>query len=252
MVKDFSEDRFDIFIQAGQSNAEGYGFGPVEAPYEVKPTVWYFNPDSTFCLAAEKVTGNEIQSNFSLPFADEYVKAGLLAPDRKLLILRCAVGGVGFLDHRWRVGDDLYNHMVYMGKTVLELNPENRLMGLLWHQGEADAAMGASYETHYRHLMDMLRTAAGEWKAPEMPFVAGDLVHHWKGDNAAACAPVVAAMQAVCRDWGHGAFVETEGLLSNKQELNRDPLGWEDPIHFSRKAVYELGKRYFAAWRGIK
>lgn len=34
MLKDFSEEKFDIIIQAGQSNSEGYGFGKVEGPYE--------------------------------------------------------------------------------------------------------------------------------------------------------------------------------------------------------------------------
>ena len=65
------------------------------------------------------------------------------------------------------------------------------------------------------------------------------------------CIPVVDAIRAVCRDCGSGAFVETDGLLSNMQELRRNPLGWEDPIHFSRKSIYILGRRYFEAWREI-
>ena len=41
------------------------------------------------------------------------------------------------------------------------------------------------------------------------------------------------------------AFVETDGLLSNWQELQRKPLGWVDQIHFSRRSLYELGRRYY-------
>ena len=33
MLHDFTKDKFDIIIQAGQSNAEGAGLGSVEEPY---------------------------------------------------------------------------------------------------------------------------------------------------------------------------------------------------------------------------
>ena len=52
MLKDFTKERFDIFIQAGQSNSEGYGFGPAEHPYEPSEQVWYMNGDFTLTQAA--------------------------------------------------------------------------------------------------------------------------------------------------------------------------------------------------------
>lgn len=251
MLKDFTKEKFDILIQAGQSNSEGYGFGPVEEPYEPNEQVWYMNGDFTLCCAAEKVTGNEIQSNYALSFAREYVKNGWLKEGRKLLILRCAVGGTGFLDDHWKLTDDLYLRMMEMTRTALALNEENRLVGFLWHQGETDAGLGASYETHYKNLKNLLCSVREEFQVPGLPFIAGDFVHHWKNENIDICKPVVDAIQDVCKDCGHGIFVETDGLLSNLQELKRNPLGWEDPIHFSRKAVYELGKRYFEAFQKV-
>lgn len=248
MLKDFTEEKFDIIIQAGQSNSEGYGFGDADEPYEPNEQVWYMNADLTMSMAAEKVTGNEIQSNFSLPFAREYLKAGLLKEDRKLLILRTAVGGTGFLDNRWKMTDDLYLHMMEMIRTALSLNKENRLVCLLWHQGETDALLNASYEVHYNHLYGLLRSVREEFGVPELPFIAADFVQRWKADNIDIAEPVVDAIRAVCKDCGHGAFVETEGLNSNFQELHRNTLDWEDYIHFSRKSVYKLGKRYFEAF----
>ena len=170
-----------------------------------------------------------------MSFVREYQNRGYLAEDRKLLILRAAVGGTGFLDNHWKLTDDLYLRMMEMIRTALSLNPENRLVAFLWHQGETDATNHASFDVHYNHL----------------PFVAGDFVQHWKNDNIEICIPVVEAIHAVCRDIKCGAFVETEGLLSNAQELHRDPLGWYDPIHFSRKAIYELGRRYFEAFVSV-
>lgn len=251
VLRDFGKESFDIFISAGQSNAEGYGFGPVDDPFGQNELVWYLNPDFTIVPAAEKVNGNEIQSNFGLSFAREYINAGCLAEGRKILIVRSAVGGTGFLDNRWKLTDDLYLRMMDMIRAALALNPDNRLVVMLWHQGETDAIAKASYDTHYGHLMTLCRSVREKFCVPELPFIAGDFVQHWKSENAEICAPVVDAMRAVCRDCGKGEFVETDGLLSNNQELNRDPLGWYDPIHFSRKAVYELGKRYFAAFRKI-
>ena len=251
MLKDFTKEKFDVLIQAGQSNSEGYGFGPVDEPYRENDRVWYLNGDFTLTPAAEKVNGNEIQSNFSLAFAEEYVKNGFLAEDRKLLIVRSAVGGTGFLDNQWKPEDPLFLRMMEMTRCAMALNPENRLRALLWHQGETDAGLHASYDVHYAHLSTLLRLVREAFDAPALPFVAGDFVQHWKGDNMEVCIPVVDAIRAVCRDCGSGAFVETDGLLSNMQELRRNPLGWEDPIHFSRKSIYILGRRYFEAWREI-
>ena len=44
MIRDCKQDRFDILIQAGQSNSEGAGFGPVEEPYRSDGRVWYLIP----------------------------------------------------------------------------------------------------------------------------------------------------------------------------------------------------------------
>ena len=49
-----------------------------------------------------------------------------MEPGRKILILRTAVGGTGFRDHRWGMTDDLYLQMMEMIRTALSLNPKNR------------------------------------------------------------------------------------------------------------------------------
>ena len=252
MFMNFTKEKFDIIIQAGQSNSEGYGFGLTDAPYQPDERVWYLNQDRTITLAAEKATGNGIQTNFALPFAREYLNAGKLADGRKLLIIRAAVGGTGFLDNRWKLTDDLYLQMMDMTRTALELNPENRLVALLWHQGETDAGCHATYEQHYRHLMTLVTSVREAFGTPALPFVAGDFVYHWRDMNTEICTPVLDAIRAVCNDCGRGGFVETDGLKSNTQENEFHPLGWgDDPIHFSRRSVYELGQRYFAKFTEI-
>ena len=251
MLKDFAKEKFDIIIQAGQSNAEGYGFGQAKEPYVPCDKVFYLNPDFTISKAREKVLGNEIQSNWSLSFSREYINAGMLNDGRKLLILRCAVGGTGFSDKRWGMKDDLYLQMMEMIRTALELNSENRLIAMLWHQGETDAMNKVSYETHYTNLITLLNSVKSTFEIEDLPFVAGDFVQEWKNDNIGICTPIVDAIRAVCCDCGRGGFVETDGLVSNNQALAYSPLGWKDTIHFCRESVYELGVRYFLCFFNI-
>ena len=98
MLMDFTKIPFDIILQAGQSNSEGCGFGAVRDPFEPDSRIWYLNNNFTVSMAAEVVWGNNAICNFSLPFAACYIKKGLLKEPRKLLIIRAAVGGTGFLD----------------------------------------------------------------------------------------------------------------------------------------------------------
>ena len=251
MLRDFTCEAFDILIQAGQSNAEGCGIGPVDCPYEPNDRVYYLNSDFTVTQACERVVGNHIQSNFSLSFARKYIREGRLGEGRKLLILRTAVGGTGFLDKRWGMTDDLYLQMMAMIRAALALNPANRLVALLWHQGETDAIFQASRDLHYGHLLALLKSVRETFGVEDLPFIAGDFVQHWKNDNIGICVPVVDAIRGVCADQPCCAFVETEGLLSNTQEIWQKPEEIDDTIHFSRKSIYALGERYYDAFAEI-
>lgn len=248
MLMDFTKEKFDIIIQAGQSNSEGYGVGPVEEPYVPNDLVWYMNGSFTVSQAAEWVDGNEIRGTSVLPFAREYVNAGLLEEGRKLLILRTAEGGTGFSTGEWVKTGRLYLRMMEMIRTALELNPENRLVCFLWHQGENEVENSVSYDVHYSNLAGLVRSVAEEFEASELPFIAGDFVPSWRDYNLERSTPVVQAIRDVCKECKRGAFVESDGLKSNIEELQRKTAGWEDPIHFSRKNLYILGKRYFDAF----
>lgn len=246
MLKDFTELEFDIIVLAGQSNADGTGYGHTDVPFMPQENIWYLDRNMTIRQAEEYVEGNRIRTNFSLPFALNYVNQGLLAPGRHLLIIRAAAGGTGFLDHRWRPQDDLFIQMISMIETARALNPGNRFVALLWHQGETDALLNADFKTHYGHLQTLvalIREACGE---PELPFIAGDFVQDWKRKNAGICKPVVRAMRFLCTGLPRAGFVESIGLLSNNEDS-----GNGDDIHFCRSAVYALGQRYFDAFNSI-
>jgi len=247
MLKDFSAEKFDIIIQAGQSNSQGSGLGPAEDPFFPTEDILYLNGDFTISLANELVFGNDIVSNFSLSFSTEYMKQRKLEKGRKILIIRSAIGGTGFLDNHWKTEDDLFLRMMQMIETALSLNPENRLVALLWHQGETDAVLGASRDIHFANLSKLVNAVRNTFKYPKLPFIAGDFVQHWKNQNLEICEPVVTAIQEVCNSIGYAGFVTTENLKSNDQELCNG-----DTIHFSRQSLYELGKRYFEIYSKLE
>ncbi len=247
MLKNFKNENFDIIIQAGQSNSEGSGLGDASCPYIPNENVWYLTGDFNIENAREYVYGNQILSNYSLSFSNEYIKHGLLKNGRKLLILRTSVGGTGFLDNRWGLNDDLFLRMMEMIKMSLELNNNNRLVAFLWHQGETDAILGASYQTHYKNLSSLLSTISKTYLCENIPFIAGDFVKQWKDENIKSCEPVVSAIQDAFHNMPYGKFVFTDELLSNAQTFECD-----DIIHFSRESLYILGEKYFNAFKELK
>jgi len=245
MLRDFSKETFDIIIQGGQSNSEGCGIGPVEAPFEQRSEILMMENDFTVMTAREKVWGNEAVGNFALSFSERYVKSGRLKDGRKVLILLAAVGGTGFCDRRWGLEDDLFIKMIDMIKTALALNPENRAAAFLWHQGETDTG-NPIHDIHYKNLFTLVEKVRLESGNKNLPFVAGDFVHDWSDENEESCMQIVSAIKKVCSDIGNAAFVETDGLQSNAQRTGND-----DKIHFCREALNQLGHKYYDAFERI-
>jgi len=244
MLENYKNDLFDIIIQGGQSNAEGCGLGPLKEFYTPSENILYMNNDLTISIAEERIQGDMKVNEFSLSFAKEYIKNGRLEAGRKILILRAAVGGTGWADHRWGMTDDLYLKMMEMIKAALDLNSGNKLAAFLWHQGETDC--GSPYDVHYKHLRELVESIRSTYKYPGLPFIAGDFVNEWKTVNLAACEPVAAAIKDVCRDIGHAGFADTSDLTSNSQAM-----GNADTIHFSREALHQLGIKYFKIFMNL-
>lgn len=249
MLRDFSKEKFDVILQAGQSNAEGCGLGKTEDPYVANYSVWYLNNDFSISKAQERIatkeSNNSIIADFSLPFAREYM-ANDLKEGRNILIVRAAVGGTGFVDKRWNPTDDLYLKMMDMTETALSLNPENKLVAFLWHQGETDAANCVDYQTYRNSLSTLINNVRTTFSRKDLPFIAGDFVWHWKSQWLDRCEPIVKATKDICNEIGYAEFVQTDDLLSNDQAV-----GNEDIIHFCRDSIYKLGVRYYNAYQKI-
>lgn len=256
---------YDIFIEAGQSNAEGYGHGPVEKAYTPDPRILYLKSRKTLpatprvedydpadpveiCVAEERPVsdrpGDKV-GDLSLSFAQRYVEEGLLVPGRKVLIVRAAVGGSGFLRHFWQVGDFLYTRMLRLIDEAIGLEEDYRLMGLLWHQGEHEAAFLNDPKVYHHQLKAVLESVRKRYSVPELPVICGGFCSEWAEKNQPISDEIMAVIRAVAEELG-GIYIDTKDLPSNNQKT-----GDGDEIHFCREALQELGSRYFDAYQKL-
>ena len=258
---------FDIIIEAGQSNASGYGRGRVTKEYipsedilylvrdftvdeGIKNGVWnikleYKNTPLEICVADERLSNGEKVGDFALTFAAKYKKMGYLSRERRLLIIRAGVGGTGFFKKQWTLDGEMCLKMLEMIDYALSLNKENKLVAFLWHQGEHDAFEGSQPDVFECQLKALIDTVKERYSVPELPFISGDFVNEWKRENIESCEPIVEKIKKITASEG-GIFVETADLLSNNQET-----GNGDNIHFSRESLHILGERYFEAYLNI-
>ena len=256
-------EKYDIFIQAGQSNAEGIGGGPVTEEYILDSRICYLAAPKTvtvtasgldiqyhdvpfsLTVAAEHGSAEDPNGDFSLTFAKAYIDAGMLAPDRKILIIRAAVGGTGFQKKQWGMGDILYLKMLEMIDYAVALNPENEIKGILWHQGEHDAFEGNTGENYHNQLTMLINSLRERYNVSNLPFICGSFVSEWRKKNEEICRPILAALQQVASEM-QGGYVEAGDLPSNNEKT-----GNGDDIHFCRESLHILGRRYFSAYQAV-
>ena len=263
---DYKNQAFDIIIEGGQSNASGSGWGEVENEYipdedilyltiekktseGIKDGIWslfleYSDNPLQISVADECESDGKKIGDFALTFAKDY-KEKYLSSGRKILIIRAGVGGTGFMRKHWGVGDLVYEKMLLAIDYALSLNPDNKLVAFLWHQGEHDAFEGNTPEVFAGQLTEMLSSVRKRYNAPNLPFISADFVSEWKTQNIEICAPIVAKIKEVTAA-ANGEFIETSDLLSNNQKN-----GGGDGIHFCRDALHTLGRRYFSAYEKI-
>lgn len=132
-----------------------------------------------------------------------------------------------------------------MTDFALSLNPDNRVVAFLWHQGECDAFEKNEPDVFKQQLSDMLYDVRAKY-GEKLPFIAGDFVSEWKNKNIADCVPIVEKIREVAKEAGCSAFVETSDLLSNNQKNHNG-----DDIHFCREALYTWTTLFFCFPRDL-
>ena len=275
MIKNYeryASDTFDIIVLAGQSNAFGFGLGKVKDEYKPSTDILLLqdehnvdyiktddgleildvkNPTDYFIKIAEEQQNSQGKIGcFALYFAKKY-KSECLKNGRKIIIVKAAVGGTGFVKGQWTTDGCLYNRMIDMIDSLLALNNGNRIVSFLWHQGECDAfenegkdpqVIEREYYINFGNFIKQIYAKYGK-----IPFIAGAFTEEWSQKYLQESNAVISATKKVLQEYGCGGFIYSNGLKSNNQVLLNG-----DDIHFSRASLYELGERYYAEFSNLK
>lgn len=245
------KDAYDVVILAGECNAVGFGKG--ETNYEPDEKIYELfrgesfntkrNPSLPLRQYVLKRAGARAHgmSGFYLFFGKKYEKE-FLRPGRKLLFIKAAVRGTGFKSGEWGKKDFLYLNMSDMAKRIKLGNPENKIVAVLWHQGETDVLNGTDKEFYRQKLSALIRGIRFELNMPYLPFIAGDMCEEWC-ENQENAENIRDALMETVRENDYCALVSSKGLSGNASE---------DAVHFSGKSNEILGERYFEEYKKIK
>ena len=223
------------FLLIGQSNMAGRGF--LNEAHEIDTSRIYvlvngrwqkmfrpINPDRSF-------SGVNLAESFAEAYSKKYdVDVGLIC---------CADGGTE-LD-QWMPGETLFDNAVFKAKLAKRTS---EIVGVLWHQGEADCneKLYSTYQQRFETVMSKFRE---ELNLQDVPFLLGGL-----GDFLKNCSldeklknyvHINKTLENIAASNKMTGFVCAEGLTSNP-----------DNLHFNAHSLYEFGIRYFDEFEKLR
>jgi hypothetical protein len=217
-----------LFLLIGQSNMAGRGV--VEPQDQIAhPRVFVLTKELAWAPALDPLhfdkperTGVGLASSFGRTIADEQTTS-------VVGLIPAAFGGTS-LDE-WKPGGALYTNAVARAREAMK---RGTLVGILWHQGENDAApeLAATYPERFAAMIAQLRQ---DLEVPGVPVIVGEL-----GRFVENSADINAALAKVPAYVSRSAFVSSEGLTEKG-----------DKLHFDSVALREFGRRYAKAWKAM-
>lgn len=257
----------DVILLAGQSNMVSYGTGVVDTTYldTADPRIVQWPGSGTYFGLGRPIAGVDPLFHHEqkagtvghpLEFARRYVR--LIPANRRVLLVPCAHGATGFTTTSlasppagyttvagggWdpsggQGGVNLYQFAIDQANAALAENPNNRIVAVLWLQGEADNAMStAAYAAKLDALIAGFRAnIAG---ASTVPFLLGQMVPERIAANSA-----YANINA--------AHVETP-RRNTRCAFYYGPVGYgrtddfTPPLHYTNEGQRRLGANAYAA-----
>jgi hypothetical protein len=238
-----------LFLLAGQSNMSGRA--EVPRTWTAPPRTWVFGNDYRWRRAAEPIDSPAAQvDRVSLdpkvgyspasPFCRELRAEGFEEP---IGLVPCARGGSALSEWRRSLEDStLYGSLL---KRARAASTRGSLAGLLWYQGEEDAALTPS-----RPGLTLFHEGWGR----EFARLVADL----RRDLGAPALPVVFASLASTRTpalhpfWRSVQEEQQQVRLPFSACVRMADLPLQDTVHLSTAGVEEAGKRFARAWLALR
>lgn len=223
-----------VFLLAGQSNMAGAGLydkltkAEQKAPARVK--IWNKNHWQEL---GPGVSANVGRFGPELAFGRAMRKA---FPTDEIYLIKTAAGGTSMFKH-WHVqngGGPMLKRFFSRAQAAFKNLDANGIKytigGMLWMQGESDAAqgMGAEYEAS---LKTFIRAMRREFKQSDMPFILGRILPSF--DKPEGNGPLVrAAQESVAGELKNVAWFDTDDF----ERLNKG--------HYNHNGQIELGNAF--------
>jgi hypothetical protein len=246
---------FDVVLVVGQSNAVGYG--PTKDTTYLDPPsarIWQYAATGTYTnqviQAIDPLQHQEpagaTNVGHAMSFARDYIRS--IPENRQVLLVPSAKGSTGFTpqssfswDPDYVAGTNLYNLAVAQATAAVNLNPKNRIVAILWTQGETDAGMtGSAYGAKVSQLIDGFRAAIPG--AANAPFIIQQMVP--EGIETRTGFPTINAVHIdTQRTKVRTAFTYGPRGMFNTTDVP-DPAV---PIHYNGQGQRTLGSRIYAS-----
>jgi lysophospholipase L1-like esterase len=228
-----AREKLHVYLLMGQSNMAGRGTVD-PAQNHAHPRVLKLDKQGKWVPAVDPL-------HFDKPNAGVGPGSGFgpalaeATPDATIALVPCAVGGTPL--SRWEQGGDLYQGALERARIAQK---SGTLKGMIWHQGENDAAQAETAATYGPRLAKMIAALRKDLDAPDLPVVVGELGEFPRLQTEGA-KTVNAALRAIPEQVPHAAIAKSAGLKAKS-----------DGIHFDADGAREFGRRYAAAMRTLQ
>jgi len=213
-----------LFLLIGQSNMAG--FGPLEQVKPIRDPRIEVLRNGSFIEATEPLHQDHNRNGIGLGMSFAKVLADHWVTDR-IGLIPCAVSGTAI--KRWVPGADLYQRALRKTQQAL---PLGTLRGVLWLQGEADAATQKTAAKHALLFEKMVHNLRNDLGDAHLPFISGGL-----GDFLAKFRP--------CRRFDLINQHYQQANLTNYSFVSSVGLNhMGDGVHFDSPSLRTLGERF--------
>lgn len=228
-VADYSS--IDVYIIAGQSNADGRGYiNQLEAAYKRRYTIPYLWQNRINSIENIYSPTSTLQDRFGVELS---IAGELEFRNTNAIILKRAIGGIplyplsGYL-YCWKIGESnsMYPLLKTMIDTVKEINDGKTInWKFVWLQGETDAEhqeAAAAYQQNMEELISQLKTDTSE----SIKIAIGKLKESTYGDYIAEV---------------NQAFENIASSDVNVTVVDTDSLQLYDAYHYTTDSFNKLG-----------
>ena len=228
-VADYSS--IDVYIIAGQSNADGRGYiNQLEAAYKRRYTIPYLWQNRINNIENIYSPTSTLQDRFGVELS---IAGELEFRNTNAIILKRAIGGIPLYplsrySYCWKIGESnsMYPLLKTMIDTVKEINDGKTInWKFVWLQGETDAEhqeAAAAYQQNMEELISQLKTDTSE----SIKIAIGKLKESTYGDYIAEV---------------NQAFENIASSDVNVTVVDTDSLQLYDAYHYTTDSFNKLG-----------